>query len=127
MPKKRGRPPKKQQPAKRGPGRPRKSAETPRVQPRRRRTRTRADIAVAAAPTVQQYTPSKPYVVPVVYDEGTTPVFKPVEPVEHDAKFQMPPPRPNCDNLEDVVMALTRVYLPDRFIMKVFGNILQPP
>ena len=51
-------------------------------------------------------------------------MFKPVQPVEHDAKFQMPPPRPNCDNFEDVVMALTRVYLPDRYVLKVFGNTL---
>ena len=62
--------------------------------------------------------------MPVHYDEGTTPRFKPTKVKPHDAKFQLPRPRPDTHNFEAVVMALTRVYLPDRYIMKVFRDTL---
>ena len=84
MPKKRGRPPKKQTTVQRGRGRPRKSVKT-----------SESDIVSAGdvvsasivAPIPPEYSPSKPFVTPVVYDGGLTPVFEPVEPVPHDAKF----------------------------------------
>ena len=90
MPKKRGRPPNKQSTTQRGRGRPRKSAQARATcnQCRRR------DVvsATIVTPVPQEYSPNKPFVTPVLYDDGLTPVFEPVEPVPHDAKFQLPPP-----------------------------------
>ena len=121
---KRGRSPKKQATAKRGRGRPRKQASA--VQTRSQRRANASDIASAtiSTPVVPEYTPATPFVQPVLYDNGATPVFEPVQPKAHDAKFQFPPPRPDPDDFEAVCMAATRVYLPDRYIMKVYGNTL---
>ena len=132
MPKKRGRPPKKQKATKRGRGRPKKAAQ-PAVQAKPRRRNARRGAAAASAtisapetPIAQaEYTPCRPYVMPVAYDSGVTPVFKPKTITHHEAKFQLPPPRPNPDDFEAVVMALTRVYIPDGYIFKVFGHTLQ--
>ena len=90
MPKKRGRPRNKQNKAKKARGSPKKAVVT--------RARTRANAASAAsatittpvAPVVQQYSSDKPFITPVSYDSGSTPVFRPVESVPHDAKFQLP-------------------------------------
>ena len=121
MPKKRGRPPKKQTTVQRGRGRPRKSANT-----RESVSFCAGDVVSASIvpPIAQEYSPSKPFVTPVVYDGGLTPAFEPVEPVPHDVKFQFAPPRPNPDDFEAVVIALTRVYAPDDYILKVFVNTL---
>ena len=135
MAKKRGRPPKT---AKRGRGRPRNAATRgrgrgrgrgrPRGRPRAR-TRSAAEASavhitapIATAPT--QYTPGKPFVVPIAFDEGATPTFKPTKVKPHDAKFKLPPPRPNIKDFQAVVMALTRVYLPDRYLLKIYRDTL---
>lgn len=132
MPKKRGRPPKKQMPAKRGRGRPRKVTQ-PEVQPRPRRS-TRLGAAEAASATISagvatpnagEYTASRPHVVPVSYDEGTTPVFVPKTVKPHEPKFQLPQPRPDSNDFEAVVMALSRNYLPDGYVFKVYGWTLK--
>ena len=128
MGKKRGRPPKKQATAKRGRGRPRKAAQTA----TRRSTRTRGAAAASAvvsavenvAAVAPEYTSSKPFVVPVTYDEGATPVFKPTNPNHHAAKFQLSPPRPDYNSVDAVIMALSRVYLPDRYLIKIFRDTL---
>ena len=70
-----------------------------------------------ATPALSEYTPSKPHVVPIAYDEGVTPVFEPKTVKPHEPKFQLPSPRPDCNSFEAVVMALTRVYLPDGYIL----------
>ena len=135
MPRKRGRPPKQTTTAKRGRGRPKKVTQPAPAQPTRRSRRTRTTGAASAtsatvsdpviAPTAEEYAPDKPHVVPVAYDEGVTPVFKPYAIKPHDAKFQLPPPRPDNSDFNAVVMALTRVYLPDRYIMKVYRHTQQ--
>ena len=128
MPRKRGRPPKKKSPAKRGHGRPRKTTrQTP-----RHSTRTRGAAAASAvvsavenvAAVAPEYTSIKPFVVPVTYDEGATPVFKPTKPKHHAAKFQLPPPRSDYNNVDTVIMALSRVYLSDRYLIKIFRDTL---
>ena len=125
MPKKRGRPPKEQMGAKRRRGRPRKSTQPQPAQPTRRAAASATVSEPQVEPTSDEYTPGKPYVVPVAYDEGVTPVFKAKTVKPHQPKFQLTPPRPDKDNFEAVVMALTRVYLPDGYIMKVYQNTLQ--
>jgi len=51
-------------------------------------------------------------------------MFKPTKLKPHDAKFQLPPPRPDTNNFQAVVMALTRVYLPDSYVFKVYRDTL---
>ena len=135
MGKKRGRPPKKQATAKRGRGRPRKAAQTATRPATRRSNRLRGAAAASATaatvsepvatPALSEYTPSKPHVVPIAYDEGVTPVFKPQTVKPHEPKFQLPSPRPDSQNFEAVVMALTRVYLPDGYILQIHRHTMQ--
>ena len=133
MPKKRRRPPNQQTKAKRGRGRPRKVSQPAPTQPTRRSSCIRAEREASASVfelqvtvTSGEYTPGKAYVIPVAYDGGVTPVFKPKTVKSHDAKFQLPPSRPDNDEFEAVVFALTCVYLSDRYIiMKVYRNTLQ--
>ena len=129
MPKKRGRPHNKQATGKRGPGMPRKKKK-------QKRHLCNLDVGgdhrgqkLGPILQLQQWQPCsnthrESLCGSCWVDEGSTPVFKPVQPVEYDAKFQMPPPRPNCENFEDVLITLTRVYLTDRYVLKVFGNTL---
>ena len=128
MSRKRGRSPKKQSPTKRGPGRPRKTTrQTPRRITRTRGAATASAVvsAVENVPAVApEYTSNKPFVVPVTYDEGATPVFKPTKPKHHADKFQLPPPRPDYNNVDAVIMALSRVYLPDTYLIKIFRDTL---
>ena len=124
MSRKRGRPPKKQAPAKRGPGRPRKTTRQTLRQSTRTRGASVASAVESAASGTPEYTSSKPFVVPVTYDEGATPVFKPKKPKHHAAKFQLPPPRPDSNNVDAVIMALSRVYLPDRYLLKILRDTL---
>ena len=141
MPKKRGRPPARTMRRGRGRGRgrgrrhrPNPNVERSRVQARAYWCPEEAEAASAASATVSEpvatgptspYTPGKPFVVPVAYDEGPTPVWKPKTVKPHEAKFQLPPPRPDNNDLTAVIMALTRVYLPDGYIMKCYKHTLQ--
>ena len=122
--KKRGRPSKKDKGTKRGRGRPRKAAQAPASASAATAEAASAVITQPVPPVplfTQRYSPSAPLVTRLRYDEGRTPRFKPVKPVPHSAKFQLPPPRPNPNDFDAVVMALSRVYLPDRYIMAIFG------
>ena len=109
---------------KRGRGRPKKDA----VVDQNVNTRSGATEAVATATvpptTAPEYSPDKPLIQMLSYDDGTTPVFKPTKVRPQDAKFKLPPPRPDSNNIDAVIKALTSVYLPDRYIMHVYKSTL---
>ena len=120
----RGRPPKSAQPAKRGRGRAPKTtqpAKRGRGRPRKTPNVTTATVVPTVAP---EYSPDHPFVNMLTYDRGATPEFNPTKVVPHAAKFQLPRPKPDVDDVEGTITALSRVYLSDRYVMHVYSSTL---